>query len=152
MVRDYEVEGQMGLEPTLDEYIDGIARACNHIRDALNPRGTMWWNQGEAFNGTGGAGGDYNKGGDRAGQARYAGRNVPGLKPKDLIGIPFLVAQRLQRAGWWWRQTVIWDKGKSGGNRDSAMDRPRTSHEYVFLFTKTATYRYFQHEEQKRTV
>jgi site-specific DNA-methyltransferase (cytosine-N4-specific) len=151
-VRDYWVDGQMGLEPTVDEYLDRIVQACNHVRTALSPRGTMWWNQADAFNGTGGAGGDYNAGGDRHGQAKYGGRRDPRLKPKDLFGIPFQVVLRLQRAGWWWRQTVIWDKGNSGGNRDSAMDRPRTSHEYVFLLTKTATYRYFQAQEHLRTV
>ena len=81
---------------------------------------------------SGGAGGDYNDGGLRAGQAKYKGRKLKGLKPKDLIGVPWRVALALQADGWYLRNEIIWSK--SNPMPESVRDRLTRSHEHIFLF------------------
>ena len=104
--------------------------------------GTVWLNLGDSYNGSGGAGGDYNKGGLKEGQPRYKGRNVPSLKRKDLIGIPWRVAFALQDDGWYLRQDIIWHKPNP--MPESVRDRCTKAHEYIFMLTKSKKY-YYDH-------
>jgi DNA modification methylase len=97
-------------------------------------------NLGDCYNGSGGAGGDYNEGGLKEGQPKYKGRNVGSLKPKDLVGIPWHVAFALQSNGWYLRSDVIWNK--KNPMPEPVRDRPTKSHEYIFLFTKSRSYYY----------
>ena len=139
-LRDYGVEGQIGLEATPEEYVAKLVEVFRGIRQVLRPDGTVWLNLGDSYNGSGGAGGDYNEGGLKEGQPRYPGRRVEGLKPKDLIGIPWRVAFALQADGWYLRSDIIWHKPNP--MPESVTDRPTKAHEYIFLLTKNPRYYY----------
>jgi DNA modification methylase len=132
--------GALGLEPTVDQYVDNMVLIGNEIMRVLHPSGTWWLVIGDNYSGSGGAGGDYNKGGLREGQPRYPGRNVAGLKPKDLVGVPWRLAFALQHAGWYLRSDIIWHKPNAMPS--SVTDRPTSSHEHVFLFSKQGRYYY----------
>ena len=155
-LRDYQVAGQIGLEASPEAYVDRLVEVFREVWRVLRPDGTLWLNLGDSYAGSGGAGGDYDEGGLRAGQPRYEGtarrsfrrdkaavvaaHNPIGPKPKDLIGIPWRVAFALQADGWWLRSDIIWSK--SNPMPESVQDRPTKSHEYVFLLSKSATYYY----------
>ena len=87
-LRDYGVEGQIGLEPTPEEHVEKMVEVFREVRRVLRDDGTLWLNLGDSYNGSGGAGGDYAPGGLKAGQPKYPGRRISALKPKDLVGIP----------------------------------------------------------------
>ena len=128
-----------------------VFRECWRI---LRDDGTAWVVIGDSYNGSGGAGGDYNSGGLKDGQPKYPGRNVENLKSKDLIGIPWMVAFALRADGWYLRQDIIWAKACSGNIRkgsampESVTDRFQKSHEYIFLLSKSPRY-YFDNEAVK---
>ncbi len=145
-LRDYGVEGQLGLEKTPEEYVAKMVEVFREVRRVLKKEGTLWLNLGDSYNGSGGAGGDYNKGGLKEGQPRYNGRNIGSLKPKDLVGIPWRVALALQADGWYLRQDIIW--AKPNPMPESVTDRCTKSHEYVFLMAKSPKY-YFDGEAIK---
>lgn len=137
-LRDYGEEGQIGLEESLDDYIDALVGVCRELKRVLRDDGTFWLNLGDSYNGSGGAGGDYNKGGKKEGQPRYKGRDLPDFKRKDLLLVPHRVAIALQADGWFVRQDVVW--AKPNPMPEPANDRCARNHEYVFLLTKKPTY------------
>lgn len=132
--------GELGLEPTFKMYIQHIVLVCKALKRVLRDDGTLWINLGDSYNGSGGAGGDYGPGGLREGQPRYPGRNVKGLKAKDLVGIPWRVALAIQNDGWWLRSDIVWEKPNA--MPESVTDRPTRAHEYVFLLTQSERYFY----------
>lgn len=132
--------GQLGLEPTPELYVGHLVQIFSEVRRVLRDDGTLWLNLGDSYNGSGGAGGDYATGGIRDGQPRYPGRNVGGLKPKDLVGIPWMVAFALRAEGWYLRSDIIWCKVNC--MPESMTDRPTKAHEYVFLLAKSQKYYY----------
>lgn len=142
------VDKQIGLEQTLYDYINNLVLVFREVRRVLRDDGTVWLNLGDSYNGSGGSGGDYGLGGRKEGQPKYPGRNIKEFKPKDLMLVPHRVAIALQDDGWWVRQNIVWAKGCSfnykGGSvsPESARDRPTTSHEYVFLLSKSKKYYY----------
>ena len=99
-LRDYGVDGQIGLEQSPEEYIDKLVSVFREVRRVLKDDGTLWLNLGDSYNGSGGAGGDYSPGGLKEGQPKYPGRNEKSLKPKDLMMMPARVALALQADGW----------------------------------------------------
>lgn len=113
-LRDYGHEGQIGLEETPDQYVAKMVEVFREVRRVLRDDGTVWLNLGDSY--AGGGGGNYNKSGisQAGGQHITNVRNKDswltnvGLKPKDLIGIPWRVAFALQADGWWLRQDIIW--------------------------------------------
>ena len=129
-------KGGYGLEPTIELYVEHTVQILREIKRVLRKDGVVFWNIGDSYSGSGGAGGDYNEGGLREGQPKYPGR-CP-LKPKDLCLIPFRVALAVQADGWWVRQDIIWHKPNP--MPESCTDRPTKSHEYIFLFTKSKDY------------
>jgi len=133
-------KGQFGLEPTPEEYVENMVEIFREVRRVLRDDGTLWLNLGDSYNGSGGAGGDYNKGGLKEGQPKYPGRKITGLKPKDLIGIPWMVAFALRADGWYLRQDIIWHKPNP--MPESVTDRCTKAHEYIFLLTKKRKYFY----------
>jgi len=139
-LRNYGDDNQIGLEATLGEYISNMVAVFEQVRRVLKPEGTLWLNLGDSYNGSGGAGGDYNKGGMREGQPKYPGRKEPTLKRKDLMGVPWRVAFALQEAGWWLRQDIIW--AKPNCMPEPVKDRCTRSHEYIFMFAKNEKYFY----------
>ena len=146
-LRDYGVEGQIGLERTIDEWVDKIVQVFDEVKRVLKPTGTCWINIGDAYNGSGKGSGDTT--GSKWKQATNKGsrennkllpRKEFGMKPKDLMGQPWLVAFALRNAGWYLRQDIIWHKPNP--MPESVTDRCTKSHEYIFLLTKSPKYFY----------
>lgn len=144
-LRDYGVDGQIGLEETPDQYVAKLVDVFREVKRVLRDDGTLWLNLGDSYAGncsrvsSGRAGygeereGIFTRGGD-------------GLKPKDLIGIPWRVAFALQADGWYLRQDIIWHKPNP--MPESVTDRCTKSHEYIFLLSKSKQY-YFDNEAIK---
>jgi DNA modification methylase len=143
-LRDYGVDGQMGLEPTPDAFVAQLVAVFREVRRVLRDDGTVWLNLGDSYNsGASGGLGGSTLGGGQSNQAvsNRSGRGVvDGLKPKDLIGIPWRVAFALQADGWYLRQDIIWHKPNP--MPESVTDRCTKAHEYVFLLSKSARYFY----------
>lgn len=134
------IDQQLGLEETPEQYIENMVAAFREVKRVLKPHGTLWLNIGDSYNGSGGAGGDYAEGGLKEGQPKYPGRNVNNLKPKDLIGIPWMLAFALRADGWYLRSDIIWHKPNP--MPESVRDRPTKAHEYIFLLSKSRRYYY----------
>ena len=145
-LRDYGNDKQIGLEKTLKEYLDEMVDVFREVKRVLKPEGTFWLNIGDSYNGSGGSGGDYNKGGWKEGQPKYGRKNDTSLKPKDLMLVPHRLAIALQEDGWWVRQDIVWNKPNP--MPEPATDRCVKAHEYVFLLTKSKKY-HFDHEAIK---
>ena len=141
-LRDYGEEDQLGLEETPEEYVENMVKVFREVRRALKDDGTLWLNLGDSYNGASnnrsGQNG-YNDGRENRNK-RYSVGGCKGLKPKDLIGIPWRVALALQADGWYLRQDIIWHKPNP--MPESVTDRCTKSHEYIFLLTKSANYYY----------
>lgn len=146
-LRDYGVDGQLGLEPTPEAYCQRMVEVFRDVRRVLRDDGTLWLNVGDSFAGSPGNG--------RGGGEQLDGRlphysssvkAAPGLKPKDLVGIPWRLAFALQQDGWYLRSDIVWAKGCSFGPYvgnpmpESVTDRPTSGHEYVFLLSKRERY------------
>jgi len=145
-LRNYDDPGQLGLEDTPEEYVANLVDVFREIRRVLRDDGTVWLNLGDSYN-SGRDGG--HPGGKASGfqqvDDRYQNRSggkAPGLKPKDLVGIPWRVASALQADGWYLRADIIW--AKNIVMPESVRDRPTKAHEYVFLLTKNERYFYDQ--------
>src|SRR5450830_1486884 len=138
-LRDYGVEHQIGLEPSLEGFIDDLSRVFAELHRVLKPDGTLWLNIGDTFT----SGDRRYRAADRKNPARamQIRPDTPdGLKRKDLIGVPWRLALRLQSDGWYLRTDVIWHKPNC--QPESVKDRPTRSHEYVFLLSKSEKYYY----------
>lgn len=144
-LRDYDCEGQIGLEDTPQEYIDRLTEVFMEVHRVLKPEGTLWLNIGDSYCGTGDKGDwkDPKNVNGRNGQAVSKTKIVDGCKSKDLIGIPWMLAFSLRNAGWYLRQDIIWHKPNP--MPESVTDRCTKSHEYIFLFSKSKKY-YFDNE------
>lgn len=138
-LRDYGVERQIGLEPTPDEYILKMVDVFREVRRVLRADGTAWVNMGDSYGQQRGSGFNSNIRIPEKNKALAIGR-IPGLKPKDLIGMPWRLAIALQADGWYLRSDIIWHKPNP--MPESVADRPTKSHEYIFLLTKSAKYYY----------
>ena len=147
-LRDYGVKGQIGLEETPEEYVRKIVEIFREVRRVLRSDGTLWLNLGDSYAGSGK--GSWNNKNDPKetyipdpDSPQCLMNKIPvGLKPKDLIGIPWKVAFALQEDGWWLRQDIIWNK--KNPMPESVTDRCTKSHEYIFLLSKSEKYYYDQ--------
>lgn len=141
-LRDYGVDGQIGLEPSPAEFVDELVAVFREVRRVLRSDGTLWLNLGDSYANDGKWGGHTGGKHVKALHCTPIGRNkrYTGLKPKDLIGIPWRVALALQEDGWYLRRDIIWHK--LNPMPESVRDRPSTAHEYMFLLTKEPTYYY----------
>ena len=142
-LRDYGHDEQIGLEQTPEQYVAALVEVFREVRRVLTPSGTCWLNLGDSYAGSVLTRGfKLNVGLDaHADVAPPQSRGVPtGLKPKDLVGIPWRVAFALQADGWYLRSDIIWDKVNP--MPEPVTDRPTKSHEMVFLLTKSARYFY----------
>ena len=138
-LRDYGYDAQIGAEAQLSDYVDALVGVFREVRRALRPEGTFWLNIGDGYT----SGNRGWRAPDKKNVARamdYRPPTPPGLKPKDLLGIPWRVAFALQADGWWLRSDIIWNKPNC--QPQSVKDRPTQSHEYVFMFTKSQDYYY----------
>jgi DNA modification methylase len=143
-LRDYGVAGQIGLERTPEEYVAILVGVFREVRRVLKPDGTLWLNLGDSY-ASGEVGRHDQKGGSLGigkgfGVPRQYAKLESGLKPKDLVGIPWRVAFALQADGWWLRSDIIWHKPNP--MPESVTDRPTKAHEYLFLLTKAERYYY----------
>lgn len=157
-LRDYGVDGQIGLEETPEAYVEKLVQVFREVRRVLKDDGTFWLNLGDSY--WGGKGSNANLDThieDRIAegrtlqrpQTRISGMNTiptnkkhPIIKPKDLIGIPWMVAFALRADGWFLRQDIIWSKPNP--MPESVTDRCTKAHEYIFLLSKNKTYYYDQ--------
>lgn len=144
-LRDYGVEGQIGLEKTPEEYVAKMVDVFREVRRVLRDDGTCWLNLGDSYAASGNNSGSTPE--DLTEKQRSNGgciykKRLPlnGLKPKDLVGIPWRVAIALQADGWYLRSDIIW--AKPNPMPESVTDRPTKAHEYIFLLTKSERYFY----------
>ena len=145
-LRDYGMTEQIGVEATPDEYINNLVTVFQEVRRVLKDDGTLWVNIGDSYAG-GGRGCDSPKQKTNRGTVNMPRSVVPdGVKPKDLIGIPWLLAFALRADGWYLRQDIIWHK--TNPMPESVTDRCTKAHEYIFLFSKSSKY-YFDNEAIK---
>lgn len=138
-LRDYGIDGQIGAEKTVDAYYDDLVALFREVRRTLKDDGTLWLNIGDSYT----SGGRTWRDVDEKNAARgmdYRAPTPDGLKPKDLIGVPWRLALALQADGWYLRTDIIWHK--PNGQPESVKDRPTRSHEYVFLMSKSERYLY----------
>ena len=146
-LRDYGVDGQIGLEQTPEEYVSKLVEVFREVRRVLKPDGTLWLIIGDSYAGSwGNSGHRPRRGWDERRERPASSYKLPGLKPKDLIGIPWRVALALSADGWYLRQDIIWAKGNP--MPESVRDRCTKSHEYIFLLAKSDRY-YFDNEAIK---
>jgi DNA modification methylase len=151
-LRDYGVEGQLGLEKTPDEYVAKMAQVFREVQRIMRPDATLWLNLGDSYAGSCkgmNADGTQSELSDKqasnkgtVGNRTLVTKNISGLKNKDLVGIPWRVAFALQADGWYLRQDIIWSKPNP--MPENVTDRCTKSHEYIFLLTKSAKYFYDQ--------
>jgi DNA modification methylase len=146
-LRDYGHAGQIGLEPTPDAYVAKMVEVFREVRRVLQDDGTLWLNLGDSYSGSWGAqsrsDGDGGMSADQVAAHPKKTRTgsldkTPGLKPKDILGIPWRVAFALQADGWWLRQDIIWHKPNP--MPESVTDRCTKAHEYIFLLAKAERY------------
>lgn len=149
-LRDYGAEGQLGLERTPEEYIARMVEVFREVRRLLRDDGTLWLNIGDSY--ATGAGSARSPGGDLFGKANKAVESgafpvsqpnrmkLPGFKPKDLVGIPWMLAFALRADGWYLRSEIIWHKPNP--MPESVTDRPTKAHEQIFLLAKSERYYY----------
>ena len=146
-LRDYGHDGQIGLESTPDEYVAKLVEVFREVRRVLRDDGTVWLNLGDSYankccdsSSVGGFTGERIRSGKKGIMDSRPRDIPPGLKPKDLIGIPWRVAFALQADGWYLRQDLIWHKPNP--MPESVTDRCTKAHEYIFLLSKSARYFY----------
>jgi DNA modification methylase len=145
-LRDWGVDGQMGLEPTPEEYVASMVEVFREVKRVLRKDGTLWLNLGDSYiaNKIGGLSQKpslITGGRDTQLKASYRpDKKADGLKPKDLVGIPWRVAFALQADGWYLRSDIIW--GKPNPMPESVTDRPTKAHEYIFLLSVSPRYYY----------
>lgn len=138
-LRDYDIDGQIGLESTLPQYINHLTAVFAEARRILRPDGLMWVNIGDGYT----SGNRGWRAPDKKNPARAMAvrpETPEGLKPKDLLGLPWRLAFALQDDGWFLRADVIWNKPNA--MPESVRDRPTRSHEYIFMFSKSERYLY----------
>ncbi|HKR02398.1 MAG TPA: site-specific DNA-methyltransferase [Pyrinomonadaceae bacterium] len=144
-LRDYQIEGQIGAEMSLTDYIEKLVSVFRQVRRVLASDGTFWLNIGDSYT----SGGRTWRDTDKKNPARAMSYRAPtpeGLKPKDLIGVPWRVAFALQADGWHLRSDIIWHKPNC--QPESVKDRPTQAHEYLFLMSKSERY-YYDYEAIK---
>ena len=158
-LRDYGVDSQIGMEPTPEEYVVNMVAVFREVKRVLRDDGTLWLNLGDVyFAGNWSDKSDARR--DRFSKlqqhntascvhgAPHRQGPIAGLKPKDLVGIPWRVAFALQADGWYLRSDIIWAKSISGETRtgrtmpESTQDRPTAAHEHIFLLAKSKSYYY----------
>ena len=154
-LRDYGKEGQIGLEETPEKYIERLVEVFREVKRVLKKDGTLWLNIGDSYYHTTSNNGGFSAKSTLMGTADTAkGRiannsgvrkklTIEDAKPKDLLGIPWMLAFALRRDGWYLRQDIIWQKPNC--MPESVTDRCTKSHEYIFLLAKSERY-YFDHK------
>ena len=148
-LRSYGHDDQLGLEPVPERYVENLVSVFREVKRVLRADGTLWLNLGDSYahssaqpdRSNSSTLGAWKNGGRRDASATAgAPAKQHGLKPKDLVGIPWLVAFALRADGWYLRSDIIW--AKPNPMPESVTDRPTKAHEYLFLLTKSPRYYY----------
>ncbi len=155
-LRDYGVDGQIGLEETPERYLDRLVQVFREVRRVLRDDGTLWLNMGDSYAGSWGAQGRQGSTGQMADRSVISHRQISaaprkqsrtgstlhlaGIKAKDLMGMPWMLAFALRADGWWLRSSIVWSKPNP--MPESIRDRPTSAHELVFLLSKRPRYFY----------
>jgi DNA modification methylase len=141
-LRDYGHTGQLGLEPTPELYVSRMVEVFREVRRVLTDDGTLWLNLGDSYAAHPGQRKETDAAGakqmTKRGSTASPSRHVEGMKAKDLVGIPWMVAFALRADGWYLRSDIIW--AKPNPMPESVTDRPTKSHEYLFLLSKSPRY------------
>ena len=154
-LRDYGIDNQIGLEETPEEYIEALVAVFREVKRILRDDGTLWVNIGDSYAGSGKGSATHTDSANRAkqgtnkgmlGKTRVTKTTWGNAKPKDLIGIPWLLAFALRDDGWYLRQDIIWYKPNP--MPEPVKDRCTNSHEYIFLLSKSRMY-YFNSDFNK---
>lgn len=145
-LRDYNVNGQLGLEETPELYVEKMVAVFGEVKRVLKGEGTLWLNIGDTYNAYKANTGDTKYAGISGRPIHKQGLTTKLLKNKDLIGIPWMLAFALRADGWYLRQDIIWHKPNP--MPESVTDRCTKSHEYIFLLSKSAKY-YYDYESIK---
>lgn len=140
-LRDYGVDGQLGSEPTLNEFIANMVDVFSLCWDLLADDGTLWVNMGDSYSANRGKQPAPTNTRNKSGHVTRS-KVQDGLKPKDIVGQPWRLAFALQEFGWYLRQDIIWHKPNP--MPESVRDRCTKSHEYIFLLTKSEKYYFNQ--------
>jgi len=138
-LRDYGIAGQIGAEMDVNDYIGDLVAVFREVRRVLSEDGTLWLNIGDSYT----SGGRTWRDADDKNKGRAMDYRAPtpkGLKPKDLIGVPWRLALALQADGWYLRSDIVWNKPNC--QPESVKDRPTRSHEFLFLLSKSERYYY----------
>ena len=141
-LRDYGHEGQIGLEETPEQYISAMVEVFRCVWDVLEDDGTLWLNIGDSYAGNNSRASNNGRAGFGNAREKVVNRTGEGLKTKDLIGIPWMLAFALRADGWYLRQDIIWSKPNP--MPESVQDRCTKAHEYIFLLSKSHKY-HFDH-------
>lgn len=144
-VRDYGMDGQLGAEPDINDYIKDLVAVFSEVRRVLKPDGTFWLNIGNTYT-SGGRTWRQEDSKNRGRAMSYRPPTPKGLKKKDLIGVAWMLAMACQLDGWYLRNDIIWYKPNC--QPESVKDRMTVSHEYLFMFSKSEKY-YFNQEAIK---
>lgn len=139
-LRDYQVDGQLGIEKTPEEYISNLVSIFGEVKRTLKDSGTLWVNIGDSYAGNCSVASNNGRAGFGTKRETVTNRIPDGLKPKDMIGIPWMLAFALRADGWYLRQDIIW--AKPNPMPESVKDRCTKSHEYMFLLSKSRQYYY----------
>jgi len=154
-LRDYGINGQIGLEETPDEYIAKLVEVFREVKRVLRDDGTLWIVIADSYAGSGKGGAAYPENAKKYKQGTSKGMlgavattkvKTPNCKSKDLIGVPWMLAFALRADGWYLRQDIIWHKTNS--MPESVTDRCTKAHEYIFLLSKSPRY-YFDNDAVK---
>ena len=153
-LRDYNADGQIGNEVTPEEYVKDLKEIFSEVRRVLKPQGTLWLNIGDTYAKTSNTNRNFIDCGGRGGNNPNISSRIKmignGVKEKDLIGIPWMVAFALRNDGWYLRQDIIWHK--LNPMPEPAIDRCVKSHEYIFLMAKNDRYYFDRESIQEKSV
>jgi site-specific DNA-methyltransferase (cytosine-N4-specific) len=138
-LRDYNTADQIGLEPTLPQFINRLLTVFSEVRRVLRPDGVFWLNIGDGYT-SGNRGWRAPDKKNRARAMSVRPDTPEGLKPKDLMGVPWRLVFALQDDGWYLRADIVWNKPNA--MPESVKDRPTRAHEYLFMLTKSEQYYY----------
>jgi|LGVE01.1.fsa_nt_gb DNA modification methylase len=136
-LRDYQVDGQIGMEPTLEEYHDRLLEVTAELKRVMKPTAVLFWNHGDSYGGSGGAGGDYNKGGLREGQPKV-GKSINTTAKCLTMQNERLILRMIDEQGFILRNRIIWHK--TNGMPSSVQDRFANKYEPVYMLTKSKKY------------
>lgn len=148
-LRDYNIPGQIGAEDKVDDYVERLVKVFQGVRRVLTDDGTFWLNVGDSYTSGGRTWRDSDKKHPVRGMS-YRAPTPDGLKPKDLIGVPWKLAFALQADGWFLRTDIVWHKPNA--MPESVKDRPARAHEFIFLMSKNEDYYYDHKAVQEESV